>query len=67
MKTMRIVSPLTTCSVGTVAACSAWSFGTCMMKSVPPDSASAIWVWRSGMKRISTLPIFGAALGESLK
>ena len=59
--------PLTTCRCGTLPAWSAWSFGTCMIRSSTPDSTSAIWVWRSGMKRMRTLPIFACGRGESLK
>gem|GEM_PF-4468373 len=67
MNTMRMVLPLKTCRFGSVCSFSAWSLGTCMMKSSPPEITSAIWVWRSGMKRMTTLPIFGWARGESLK
>ncbi|MNC82402.1 hypothetical protein D3C75_1358980 [compost metagenome] len=67
MNTMRMVLPVTICRFGIWPSCSAWSLGTLMIRSSPPEMTSAICVWRSGMKRITTLPILGCALGESLK
>ena len=62
-----MVSPDTTWRFGTVFNCSAWSGATLMIRSTPPDSTSATWVCRSGMKRISILSIFGCGFGLSLK
>ena len=64
---MRMVSPLTTCRCGTALTCSAWSLGTCMIRSAPDDSISAICVWRSGMKRISIFWMRALPLGEAAK
>ncbi len=64
---MRMVSPLTTLRLGTIASCFAWSGGTRQIQSIPPLMSSAIWVLRSGMRRSSSLSMLGWPRGLSLK